>query len=68
MLNTRHLQSRQRSKLRFGERSRKMRQADHPSDDLVVKLEEALDADADESLLLAKKIPAQKQEAGIGAA
>ncbi len=36
-------------KLSFGE---------FPSDDLIVKLAEALDADADELLLLAEKIPA----------
>src|SRR5438552_1483660 len=33
--------------------------ADYPSDDLIVRLAKALDADADELLLLAKKIPAQ---------
>lgn len=33
--------------------------ADYPSDDLIVKLAKALDADADELLILAKKIPAQ---------
>src|SRR5271157_3188228 len=33
--------------------------ADYPSDDLIVKLAKALDADADELLIMAKKIPAQ---------
>jgi len=33
--------------------------ADYPSDDLIVKLAKALDADADELLILAKKIPAK---------
>ena len=33
--------------------------ATYPSDDLIVKLAAALDADADELLLLAKKIPPQ---------
>src|SRR4051794_31093860 len=33
--------------------------ADYPSDDLIVKLAAALDADADELLLMAKKIPPQ---------
>lgn len=33
--------------------------ADYPSDDLIVKLAKALNADADELLILAKKIPAQ---------
>lgn len=33
--------------------------ADYPSDDLIVKLAKALDADADELLILAKKIPPQ---------
>ena len=33
--------------------------ADYPSDDLIVKLASALDADADDLLIMAKKIPAQ---------
>jgi len=33
--------------------------ADYPSDDLIVKLANALDADADELLIMAKKIPAK---------
>lgn len=33
--------------------------ADYPSDDLIVKLAVALDGDADELLLMAKKIPPQ---------
>jgi HTH-type transcriptional regulator, competence development regulator len=33
--------------------------ADYPSDDLIGRLAKALDADEDELLLLAKKIPAQ---------
>lgn len=33
--------------------------ADYPSDDLIVKLAKALDADADELLIMAKKIPPQ---------
>ena len=33
--------------------------ADYPSDDLIVRLAKALDADADELLIMAKKIPAQ---------
>jgi len=37
----------------------KMAFADYPSDDLIVKLAAALDADADELLIMAKKIPPQ---------
>src|SRR5262245_31265466 len=33
--------------------------ADYPSDDLILRLAKALDADADELLLLAQKIPPQ---------
>ena len=36
--------------------------ATYPSDDLIVKLAAALDADADELLLMAKKIPPQIRE------
>jgi transcriptional regulator with XRE-family HTH domain len=36
--------------------------ADYPSDDLIGRLAKALEADEDELLLLAKKIPAQIKE------
>ncbi len=83
------MQSWQRTKMRFGERVRELRQAknltlrglaakvgvgftylskvenerldfaDYPSDDLICRVAKALDADADELLLLAEKVPAR---------
>jgi transcriptional regulator with XRE-family HTH domain len=38
--------------------------ADYPGEALIVKLAKALDADADELLILAKKYSGQDQEAG----
>jgi len=88
-MKTLALQPWQRTKMRFGERVRELRQAkhltlrglaakvgvgftylskvenehlafaDYPSDDLICRVAKALDADADELLLLAEKIPAQ---------
>ena len=41
---------------------------DYPSEELILKLAKALEADADELLILAKKVPENRQEAGHPAA